>query len=354
VSGPTGILAKLQSLNTITSRLNPAQHLADLATKAITDYGNKFATDTTVRAKVAAWIGRNFAGITSLLPLGQLATAGAVAANAIARGFGAQNPAGTVAGWMSRLGALAIRYNPVAVAGIAGRAFGNAVSQGLLNSQPTAAGRARAFAAAIGRYLVSSLPFGSVFVQGSNLGGRTMDGLKAGISKGVGKVVAEVRSIPGRLAANAGNWGSALFGAGSALIGGLISGIRSKIGELAGVLQGITSKIPSWKGPLPKDKELLKPAGVEIMGGLIDSMKGEIPKLETLLGDVTSQIQDGLSATPTVDLSTVGPDTSSLGTGAMRQVVINVYALADGPDVGRRVVDAITDYEQFNGTGWRS
>jgi len=356
VSGPTGVLAKLQSLGTIATRVNPAATLGTIATQAIQAFGNKFATDTTVRAKVAGWMGRNFVGLASLLPLGQLAAVGALAANAVARAFGIQNPAAAVATFMTKLGQLAIRYNPVAVAGIAGRTFGNAVSQGLLNSQPTAAGRARAFAAAIGRYLVASLPFGSVFVQGSNLGGRTMDGLKAGISKGVGKVVAEVRSIPGRLAANAGNWGNALFGAGSALIGGLISGIRSKIGELAGVLQGITSKIPSWKGPLTKDKELLKPAGVGIMGGLIDSIEGEIPKLEDLLTSVTNKIQSGLSAQPTVDLTTVTPAAASGRMVAVdqRPIVIQVYALADGPDVGRRVVEAITDYEQFNGSAWRS
>jgi hypothetical protein len=33
--------------------------------------------------------------------------------------------------------------------------------------------------------------------------------------------------------------------------------------------------------------------------------------------------------------------------------VINVYALQDGPEVGRRMVQAIKDYETFNGNGWR-
>jgi len=355
VSGPTGVLAKLQSLGTIATRINPAATLGALATQAIQAFGSKFANDTTVRAAITGWMGRNFIGLTGLLPTGQLAQVGAIAANTIAKAFGATNPAGFVAGFMGRLGQLAIRFNPVAVAGIAGRAFGNAVGQGLLSSQPTVAGRARAFAAAIGRYLVSSLPFGSVFVQGSNLGGRTMDGLKAGISKGVGKVVAEVKSIPGRLAANAGNWGNTLFGAGSALIGGLISGIRSQIPSLGGVLGGITSFIQEHKGPLSADKVLLKPAGEAIMGGLIDSMKGELPKLEDLLTSVTGQIQTGLSAKPTVDLTTVTPAAAGRMVAAdLRPIQINVYALTDGPEVGRRVVDAIGDYEAFNGTGWRS
>lgn len=58
--------------------------------------------------------------------------------------------------------------------------------------------------------------------------------------------------------------------------------------------------------------------------------------------------------TPTNKLSaaTLGPGASVTG-AAGGGVVVNVYALADGPDVGRRVVDAIKDYEEFNGTGWR-
>jgi hypothetical protein len=41
---------------------------------------------------------------------------------------------------------------------------------------------------------------------------------------------------------------------------------------------------------------------------------------------------------------------NGIGRGA---VVVNVYALADGPEVGRRVVSVIQDYENFNGASWR-
>lgn len=36
------------------------------------------------------------------------------------------------------------------------------------------------------------------------------------------------------------------------------------------------------------------------------------------------------------------------------QIVIQVYALTAGPEVGRATVQAIKDYEAFNGTGWRN
>jgi hypothetical protein len=354
VSGPGGIIAKLQSIDTIASRLNPAQHLATLATQAVTKFGDVFVTDATVRAKVAGWMGRNFAGLTSLLPLGQLATVGAVAANAVARAFGSSNPAGSVATFMTKLGRLAIQYNPVAVAQIAGRTFGNAVSSGILNAQPTAGGRARAFALFVGRSLVGSLPFGQVFSQGSLLGGRTMDGLKAGLSRGVSGALGVVRSIPGRLASAGGNWGSALFGAGKAIIGGLADGIRSAIPSVTGLLQGLTSKIPSWKGPASRDRTLLTRNAQLIMGSLFDGIEGELPKLKDLLGGVGGQIQSGLSAKPVVDLTTVGSAMVARTAAAVAPVTVNVYALADGPEVGRRVVETIKDYEQFNGASWRS
>lgn len=35
-------------------------------------------------------------------------------------------------------------------------------------------------------------------------------------------------------------------------------------------------------------------------------------------------------------------------------VIINVYALTSGPEVGRATVDAIKEYERFNGAGWRN
>jgi hypothetical protein len=55
--------------------------------------------------------------------------------------------------------------------------------------------------------------------------------------------------------------------------------------------------------------------------------------------------------TPTNKLSAAAALAGGVGGGGA--VVVNVYALADGPDVGRRVVETIRDYEQFNGTGWR-
>lgn len=85
----------------------------------------------------------------------------------------------------------------------------------------------------------------------------------------------------------AGRW---LWDAGRAIIQGLIDGIQAAVGGLQNLLSSVTSWIPDWKGPIQKDKKLLKPTGKAIMGGLTNSMKKEVPKLKGMLLDVTAQL----------------------------------------------------------------
>jgi hypothetical protein len=58
--------------------------------------------------------------------------------------------------------------------------------------------------------------------------------------------------------------------------------------------------------------------------------------------------------TPTNKLDAATLDAAAGRGGSGAPVIVNVYALADGPAVGRRVVEVIQDYEQFNGTSWRN
>lgn len=57
--------------------------------------------------------------------------------------------------------------------------------------------------------------------------------------------------------------------------------------------------------------------------------------------------------TPTNKISAATLDGGGIG-GGSAPVVIQVYALQDGPEVGRRVVAAIRDYETVNGARWRA
>lgn len=350
-----GILLKLESIVTVTKQFDLPGRLGTIAGDAIFKFGQRFVNDKTVRASVTGWIGRNFAGLTALLPLGQLATVGAVAANTIARAFGVQNPSGQVSTFMGKVAAAAIRVNPIGVWQTAGGALTKAMNRGILSGQPSSLGTVKGFAKAVGQGLIGGIPGASVVTAFLNLGTNAMGGLGRGVSAGVKGAVRVVAGIPGALARSGGDWGGALFNAGSRVISGLISGIRSKLPDLHGVLSGVTSIIPSWKGPLDKDKGLLKPAGAAIMGGLIDEIKAQLPDLKRTLATVSAGIESGLSASPTVDLSATAALTGGRGVlGAAAPVVVNVYAMTSGPEVGRQVVDTIRQYEQINGAGWRA
>ncbi|HEY9415279.1 MAG TPA: hypothetical protein VIQ30_11000 [Pseudonocardia sp.] len=358
-TGPTGVLAKLQSLGTIAAQVNPAQKLAQIAQQAVLKFGDVFVKDATVRAKVAGWLGRNFGNVAGLLPMGTLQRVGVLAADAIARGFGAQNPAGTVARWMVNLGRYAIQYNPVAVAQSVGRRFNAAIDQGILGGQATVLGRVRSLAKNIGSALISSLPFGAVYANALKLGGRTMDGVRNGLSSGIGGVLAIIRSMPSRLASAGGNWGSALFGAGQDIVRGLVNGIRSMAGAAASAAAQIASDaINAAKSKLgiKSPSKVFMTLGQQVGQGLADGLSDDAA-IKRAASDLASTVVDSFGR-PTVPLPTVAmvdAGVSRVGAGAgAAPVIINVYALQDGPDVGRRVVDAIKDYETFNGTGWRS
>lgn len=86
-----------------------------------------------------------------------------------------------------------------------------------------------------------------------------------------------------------------LFEAGSSIMASLRSGIVSGIQAVKNVLTSMTSLIPTWKGPLDKDRTLLTPAGKAIMGGLISSIASEIPALRSTLARVTDEITTALN-----------------------------------------------------------
>lgn len=177
--------------------------------------------------------------------------------------------------------------------------------------------------------------------------------LANGYASYVGTFAKTLAGLPGSVLRWVGGLGSTLYNAGRSIIQGLISGLTSKLGDLKAWLQNnVTNKIPDWKGPLPKDKRLLTPAGSAILLSLITGMEGETARLKRFLGGVSADIENGLSASPAVALT--ASVAGSNGASATPAPVINVYALTSGPEVGRQVVQAITDYERTNGARWRN
>jgi len=120
-------------------------------------------------------------------------------------------------------------------------------------------------------------------------------GIRKIVSTGIERVVKFVKGIPGRITKALGDLGNLLYDAGRAVIQGLIDGIWSKVFDAAGglisTLHSVTSLVQRNKGPIEKDRILLKPAGVALMEGLIDGIESRRRPLQTVLEKLTAYIE---------------------------------------------------------------
>lgn len=129
--------------------------------------------------------------------------------------------------------------------------------------------------------------------------------VKKNMEEPVNKAVDTIGGIKDKIMgffSGAGDW---LFNAGKDIIGGLISGIENMLGGLTGMLNGITNMIPKEKGPIEKDRVLLKPAGQQIITGLMAGISSQIPALVGMLNDLTATIP--LNVTQSVGSAQLNP-----------------------------------------------
>jgi hypothetical protein len=96
--------------------------------------------------------------------------------------------------------------------------------------------------------------------------------------------------------ANAGTW---LVDAGKAIIQGLIDGIGQKFEDLGNALNAVGTFIEENKGPIEKDRRLLRPAGLAIMEGLSASI------LEGVQRSLAPALREATRATPAAFRTTV-------------------------------------------------
>jgi phage-related protein len=132
--------------------------------------------------------------------------------------------------------------------------------------------------------------------------------------------------------ADAGSW---LINAGRAIIDGLISGIESNLGKLAGILANVATFIAEHKGPLDYDRQLLIPHGQAIMQGLITGIDSSRPALRAQLAAVSRDI--GVSAH-------AGP---AAGGGAVYNITIN--GPIDKHGTAREIHQLLRDYKRTGG-----
>ena len=103
-------------------------------------------------------------------------------------------------------------------------------------------------------------------------------------------VIGFFRDLPGKIVHALGNLKNLLFNAGMDIINGLINGVKSMIGSLTSTFSWITSLIPSWKGPLEKDMQLLAPNGAAVIQGFMRGVASQVPALRSQLSGIGAAI----------------------------------------------------------------
>lgn len=126
----------------------------------------------------------------------------------------------------------------------------------------------------------------------SNYFGSIWGNISGGISSLVNNVVDWFRGLPGKITSALGNLGSLLLGAGSSIMSGFLSGLKSSWGRVTDFVGGIATWIRDNKGPKAYDLALLKPAGGWIMQGFAKSLDAGLSYVKSSLDATANYIAD--------------------------------------------------------------
>ncbi len=122
----------------------------------------------------------------------------------------------------------------------------------------------------------------------------------------VARVVGIFTSLPGKIRSALGDLGRLLWNAGRSIISGLIGGIKEKLSALWDEVSGIAGKIKDLKGPVEKDRVLLRPAGRAIIDGLISGIDDQLGALYAKVGGIAPRLTVA-GAGPQVGVSPAAP-----------------------------------------------
>jgi len=151
----------------------------------------------------------------------------------------------------------------------------------------------------------------------------------SGAKDRINVLIGHIRSVRDMARDALGSLGSVLWSAGASLIGGLIDGVKSKIGSLKSTLSGITSSLPDWKGPAPVDAKILTPAGRLLIQGFQRGIAAQTPALQQQLGGLTGSLPG---------MTLAGGGMSGSGYGGRLNVVVTVEGPAAMKNLIRGVV----------------
>ena len=177
----------------------------------------------------------------------------------------------------------------------------------------------------------------------------TWESVKTNVRTGVDTMINFVKSVPTKiknLFSDAGHW---LVDAGKRVIRGFIDGLKSMWGSVKSTLSRLTDWIPTWKGPAARDAGLLRGAGRAIIGGLVAGLEDRYSNVRASLASLTGMIAG-------TDLGSLDlPTTTLTGTGTTTTtapVTVNITiqgGLDSGPEIGRRVEQALTSWWAIRG-----
>lgn len=210
-----------------------------------------------------------------------LTSHGSSAAHGLASGYDSAkgwvgSVAGRAKGWIT---------GKFSAAGSWLRSHGSDAAHGLASGYASASGWVGSVAGRAKSWVTGRFSAAGSWLRGA--GSNAAHGLASGYASASGWV----SSVAGRAWGwvtgafrGAGGW---LYGIGQSIIGGLASGLRSAVGGVESILNWITSKIPSWKGPAAVDRALLRPAARDIMAGFTGEIAAGIPGVRSVMGQVT-------------------------------------------------------------------
>lgn len=165
----------------------------------------------------------------------------------------------------------------------------------------------------------------------------------------IDEAVSFVRSMPGRARDALGNLGSILINAGTELIGGFIQGIKNKFGEVKSTLSSLTSMLPSWKGPVQRDKVLLKNAGELVIQGFINGMESQYAQVRNSLQGLTANLSGWVSVGNNGFAFEGNLTAASTSGGMVFAPNIHVDAMVADEHAGRKLEEALQSWWAVNG-----
>jgi len=181
-------------------------------------------------------------------------------------------------------------------------------------------------------------------------GTNVLVGMLNGVKSGWNAVSSWISGIRQRVVSALGNAGQFLFNAGKQVIQSFLNGLQTLWGDVQAWFTKLTDKIPSWKGPVKRDKTLLTGAGRLIMGSLVTGLENGRRGVQDTLSDLTDMI--GGSLNPDT-LSSLGFGSIDLAGAAPRTIVLatTVQAQMLNPtrESGRIIAQAWDEWNRSNG-----